>query len=115
MNPILFTQARLETAQQSGVIAQPAFAFCGQHIMADFYLIDPIAGADDKILADALCKGAMQAGATICNVTLKLFPSGGITAVALLSESQHQFTLIPSMRPRLWMYLPVAQDAARNG
>ena len=88
MSSTLLLHSRLEAAHHnSGKADRPTFAFCGFHVVADFYLTDLIVIVDTKLITDALRQGAIKAGATICDVALKSFPSGGITAIALLSES----------------------------
>lgn len=69
--------------------------FCGTHILGEFYGVSSALLCDSKFLSKHLRKGIKASGATLCSMQVKEFETGGLTILALLSESHASIHTYP--------------------
>ncbi|WP_028476585.1 adenosylmethionine decarboxylase [Nocardia sp. CNY236] len=69
--------------------------FAGWHVLAEFSGVDPALCDDPGRLESALRASLTEAGATLCDVVHKKFDPGGVTVLALLSESHASIHTYP--------------------
>ena len=69
--------------------------FQGTHILGELYGVDPTLLCDARFLSEHLSKGIEASGATLCGLQIKEFESGGLTILALLSESHASIHTYP--------------------
>lgn len=64
-----------------------AHPFRGTHILGEFYGVERALLNDGEFLKDQIQKAIQTSGATLCSLQMKKFEPGGLTILALLSES----------------------------
>ncbi len=69
--------------------------FRGIHILGELYGISPHLLQNSEFLKEELCKGIKASGATLCSWQVKEFEPGGLTILALLSESHASIHTYP--------------------
>ncbi|MCW2903869.1 MAG: S-adenosylmethionine decarboxylase proenzyme [Streptosporangiaceae bacterium] len=74
------------------------FDFIGMHIISDITGVDPVRIADNDLILDAVHRGIVVSGATLCGVQSKEFEPSGVTAVFVLSESHVSVHTYPEQR-----------------